>query len=98
LNRFPIHSSILTETMASFGLHLLTVFLGVLFIFLGHVKLTPQFFPEYHTQIRNEFGKINKEFPFYHLTGWRPYAKNYRNAIGAAETALGTLLILGGGL
>ncbi|CAF1073491.1 unnamed protein product [Rotaria sp. Silwood1] len=82
--------------MASLGLHLLTVVLGVIFIFLGHIKLTPQFFPEYHTQARNEFGKLNKEFPFYHLTGWRPYAKNYRIAVGVAEMSSGTLLLLGG--
>ncbi|CAF2491377.1 unnamed protein product [Rotaria sp. Silwood2] len=82
--------------MASLGLHLLSVVVGVIFIFLGHIKLTPQFFPEYHTQIRNEFGKLNKEFPFYHLTGWRPYAKNYRIAVGVAEMSSGSLLILGG--
>ncbi|CAF0918737.1 unnamed protein product [Rotaria sordida] len=84
--------------MASLGLHLLTIVLGAIFIFLGHIKLTPQFFPEYHTQVRNEFGKLNKEFPFYHLTGWRPYAKNYRIAVGVAEMSSGTLLLLGGAL
>ncbi|CAF3338390.1 unnamed protein product [Rotaria socialis] len=42
--------------MTSLDLHLLTIVLGVIFIFLGHMKLTPQFFPEYHSQIRNEFG------------------------------------------
>ncbi|CAF1058474.1 unnamed protein product [Adineta ricciae] len=82
--------------MGSLGLHLLTVILGVIFLFLGHIKLTPQFFPEYHNQIRNEFGRLNKEFPFYHLTGWRPYAKNYRIAVGIAEMSAGTLLLLGG--
>ena len=83
--------------MASLAVHLLTVILGVVFIFLGHVKLTPQFFPEYHNQVRNEFGKLNKEFPFYGQTGWRPYAKNYRIAVGIAEMTSGTLLLLGGG-
>ncbi|UJR38116.1 hypothetical protein I4U23_030796 [Adineta vaga] len=82
--------------MGSLALHLLTVVLGVTFVFLGHIQLTPQFFPEYHTQIRNEFGKLNKEFPLYHLTGWRPYAKNYRIGLGVAEMSAGTLLLLGG--
>ena len=81
--------------MASLGLHLLTVFLGALFIFLGHVKLTPQFFPEYHAQVKNEFGKFNKEFPFHRQTGWRPYAKNYRLAVGITEMTCGFLLLLG---
>jgi len=84
--------------MASLALHLLTVLLGVIFIFLGHIKLTPQFFPEYHGQIKNEFGKLNKEFPFYQITGWRPYAKTYRIAVGVAEMSAGTLLLLAGGL
>ncbi len=82
--------------MASLGLHLLTVVLGVIFVFLGHVKLTPQFFPEYHAQVKNEFGKLNKEFPLFQVTGWRPYAKTYRIAVGAAEMSAGCLLILAG--
>jgi len=84
--------------MASLTLHLLTLVLGVVFVFLGHIKLTPQFFPEYHGHIRNEFGKLNKEFPLYQVTGWRPYAKNYRLGLGIAEMSAGTLLLLAGGL
>ena len=82
--------------MASLGLHLLTVLLGVIFLFLGHIKLTPQFFPDYHNQVKNEFGKFNKEFPLYQLTGWRPYAKNYRIAVGVIEMSAASLLILAG--
>ncbi|CAF1087412.1 unnamed protein product [Adineta steineri] len=83
--------------MTSLTLHLLTIVISVIFIFLGHIQLTPQFFPEYHNQIRNEYGKLNKEFPFYHLTNWRPYAKNYRIATGVIEMSSGSLLLLGGG-
>jgi hypothetical protein len=89
---------VVLEKMASLGLHLLTVVLAVIFIFLGHIKLTPQFFPEYHSHVRNEFGKINKEFPFYQLTGWRPFAKHYRIGLGVTETICGMLLFFGGGL
>jgi uncharacterized membrane protein YphA (DoxX/SURF4 family) len=81
--------------MASLGLHLLTIVLGVLFIFLGHVKLTPQFFPEQHTHIKNEFGRFNKEFPLHRQTGWRPYAKTYRIGFGIAEVVCGIFLLLG---
>ncbi|CAF1239598.1 unnamed protein product [Rotaria sp. Silwood1] len=81
--------------MASIGLHVLTLILGSLFIFMGHIKITPQFFPEQHIRIKNEFGKFNKEFPFHRQTGWRPYAKNYRLAIGITEVACGFLLVLG---
>lgn len=83
--------------MASLGLHLLTVCLGVVLIFLGHVKLTDHFFPVYHSQARTEFGKLNTVFPLYKQTGWRPYAKNYRVAIGIIETSCGSLMLLAGG-
>ena len=96
--RFPHKTFIfLDEAMASLTLHLLTIVLGVVFIFLGQVKLSPQFFPEYHTFARNEFGKFNKEFPFYQQTGWRPLAKNYRTAVGVLEMSAGTLFLLAGG-
>ena len=81
--------------MGSLVLRLLTILLGVLFIFLGHIKLSPQFFPEYHSYIKNEFGKFNKEFPLHRQTGWRPYAKNYRLTLGITETVCGILLLLG---
>ena len=86
----------LEETMGSLALHLLTILLGVIFIVLGNIKVTPQFFPEYHNHVKNEFGKWNKEFPLYQLTGWRPYAKNYRIAVGVIEISAGTLLVLAG--
>jgi len=71
--------------------------LGVFFIFLGHLHLTPQFFPEYHNHLKNEFGKFNKEFPLHRQTGWRPFAKNYRLGVGIAEILCGGLLILEAG-
>lgn len=81
--------------MASLALHLLTLSLGVFFIFLGHLHITGQFFPELHTQIKNEYGKFNKEFPFHRQTGWRPYAKDYRVAVGAIQVICGSFLLLG---
>jgi hypothetical protein len=81
--------------MASLVLHLLTISLGVLFIFVGHLHLTPQFFPEIHNQIKTEYGKFNKEFPLHRQTGWRPYAKTYRIALGATSVVSGILLLLG---
>lgn len=41
-----------------------------------------------------EFGRINKVFPFYHMIGWRPYAKNYRMTIGIIEIICGAILVL----
>lgn len=81
--------------MSSLALHLLTLSLGVFFIFLGHLHITGQFFPELHAQIKNEYGKFNKEFPFHRQTGWRPYAKDYRVGVGAMQIISGSLLLLG---
>lgn len=83
--------------MASLASHLLTVLLAVFFIFLGHLHITGQFFPELHTQIKNEYGKFNKEFPFHRQTGWRPYAKDYRFGVGILQVISGALLLLGTG-
>ena len=81
--------------MTSVVVHLLTVIIALSFIFLGHIKFTPLIFPEYHEYIRTEFGRYNKEFPFYRQTDWRPYAKNYRLTIGIIEMICGLFLLIG---
>lgn len=43
---------------------------------------------------QQEFGRFNKVFPLYKFTGWRPYAKNYRYAVGLIECICGAILIL----
>lgn len=43
---------------------------------------------------RREFGRINKVFPFYEITGWRPFAKNYRLTVGITEVVCGAILVL----
>jgi len=80
--------------MASIALTVLTLTLGMFFIFVGQFKITPQFFPDIHEDMRREFGRVNKVFPFYQQTGWRPFAKNYRLAVGIAEVVGGAILVL----
>ena len=43
---------------------------------------------------KQEFGRYNKVFPLYSITGWRPYAKNFRLAVGWTEIACGAILVL----
>lgn len=43
---------------------------------------------------RREFGRVNKVFPLFEQTGWRPLAKNYRMAVGIAECVCGAILVL----
>lgn len=72
----------------------LTLTLGIFFILVGQFKVTPQFFPDIHADMKHEFGRFNKVFPLYQSTGWRPYAKTYRLAVGLTELICGTILIL----
>ncbi|CAF3570030.1 unnamed protein product [Rotaria socialis] len=80
--------------MGSLALTVLTLTLGMFFIFVGQFKITPQFFPDVHEDMRREFGRVNKVFPLYEMTGWRPFAKNYRMAVGIAEVVCGAILVL----
>jgi hypothetical protein len=43
---------------------------------------------------KQEFGRFNKVFPFYKITGWRPLAKNFRLTIGLMEVVCGAILVL----
>ncbi|CAF3322297.1 unnamed protein product [Rotaria socialis] len=80
--------------MGSLALTVLTLTLGMFFIFVGQFKITPQFFPDVHEDMRREFGRVNKVFPLYEMTGWRPFAKNYRMAVGITEVVCGAILVL----
>jgi len=80
--------------MGSIALTVLTLTLGMFFIFVGQFKITPQFFPKEHEDMKREFGRVNKVFPLYQITGWRPFAKNYRLTVGITEVVCGAILIL----
>ncbi|CAF3485881.1 unnamed protein product [Rotaria sp. Silwood1] len=80
--------------MSSLALTVLTLTVGMFFILTGQFKVTSKFFPDIHEDMRHEFGRINKVFPFYKITGWRPYAKNYRMTVGIIEVICGVILIL----
>jgi len=80
--------------MGSIALTVLTLTLGMFFIFVGQFKITPKFFPDVHDDMKREFGRANKVFPLYEYTGLRPFAKNFRLAVGIAEVVCGAILVL----
>ena len=43
---------------------------------------------------KNEFGRYNKVFPLHKITGWKPFAKNYRLAVGISEIICGSIMVL----
>lgn len=81
--------------MGSLFHRVITVTIAVVFLFCSHIQLSDKVFPELHKHVRNEFGKFNKEFPFYHQTGWRPLAKNYRSMTGLVELFCSLCLLVG---
>ncbi|CAF0948761.1 unnamed protein product [Rotaria sordida] len=83
--------------MSSVALFVITLTIGIFFILIGQFKVTSKFFPDIHEDMRHEFGRINKVFPLYKITGWRPYAKNYRMTIGIIEIICGIILVVGPG-
>ncbi|KAI0981597.1 hypothetical protein GJ496_009858 [Pomphorhynchus laevis] len=74
---------------------LLSIALGCFLIFYGSSKVTPNFTPNFHETLKGEFGKLNRAFPFYDLTQFRPYARTYRCVFGLAEIIGGSFLIGG---
>jgi hypothetical protein len=78
----------------SLPLTALSLLLGFFFIFIGIIKITPKVNEDIYSDFRQEFGRYNKVFPFYGLTGLRPLAKNYRMFIGSTEVICGAIMVL----
>lgn len=78
----------------SLPLTALSLLLGFFFVFIGIIKITPKVNEDIYRDMRQEYGRYNKVFPFYSLTGLRPLAKNYRMFIGSLEVISGTIMII----
>nr|CAG4640670.1 EOG090X0267 [Eulimnadia texana] len=78
--------------MASIVLKSLSLFLGLFFIFVGILKLTPYFSRELHKDLRKEYVKYAKVFPLTLLFGIKISAKWYRRTVGASEILCGIIL------
>lgn len=83
--------------MGSIVLTTLSVFLGLFFVFVGTIKVTPQVSRELHREIRRDFVQYAKHFAFAD-SGWKVSPKSYRLAIGYLEIATGLMLAVGPGL
>ncbi|XP_033741342.1 transmembrane protein 35A-like [Pecten maximus] len=79
--------------MASFVLRVLSLTLGIFFIFIGTLKLSPSINDELYRQMRKSFIKSAKVFPFAKLTGWRPNPHTYRKIFGGSEIVCGVILV-----
>lgn len=78
----------------SLPLTALSLLLGFFFVFIGIIKVTPSVNADIYRDMRQEYGRFNKVFPLYSLTGWRPLAKNYRLTVGLVEVISGAIMVL----
>ncbi|OWF40182.1 transmembrane protein 35A-like [Mizuhopecten yessoensis] len=79
--------------MASFVLRVLSLTLGIFFIFIGTLKLSPSINDELYRQMRRSFIKSANVFPLWKLTGWRPSPHMYRKMFGGTEIICGVILV-----
>lgn len=80
--------------MKSIVLTTLSVFLGLFFIFVGSMKVTPNINREMHREIRRNFVQYSKVFPLSKLLNFKMNPKLYRLFIGWSEVVCGTILVL----
>lgn len=80
--------------MKSLVLTTLSLFLGLFFIFVGSMKVTPNINREMHREIRRNFVQYSKVFPTTKYMGLKMSPKWYRLAVGWAEVVCGTTLVL----
>ncbi|KAK2715263.1 hypothetical protein QYM36_010044 [Artemia franciscana] len=80
--------------MGSVVLKTLSILLGVFFVLVGVLKITPFISRELHRDLRKEFVKYAKVFPLSKTLEFKVSPKWYRRVIGGFEVALGIVLAL----
>jgi len=80
--------------MKSIVLTVLSIFLGLFFLFVGVLKITPMVNREMHREIRKNFVKYAKAFPLASLVNVKVSPKVYRIAVGWIEIVAGFTLAL----
>lgn len=83
-----------TQRMGSIVLKSLSILLGLFFIFIGLMKLTPQISKELHRDLRRNYVKYAKVFPFSSLFDFKLPSKWYRRSVGGLEVFCGLAMVL----
>lgn len=78
--------------MASIVLKSLSIFLGLFFIFVGIMKITPYISKDLHKDLRQEYVKYAKIIPLARLLNVKIPSKWYRRVVGALEIICGIAL------
>ncbi|EDV38792.1 uncharacterized protein Dana_GF24822 [Drosophila ananassae] len=72
----------------------LSVLLGLFFIFVGTLKLTPHISKDLYKDLRTEYVKYAKVFPLTALFGLKVPSKWYRRTVGILEIVCGLAMAL----
>ncbi|GFN80704.1 transmembrane protein 35a [Plakobranchus ocellatus] len=78
--------------MASVVLKVLGITLGLFFIFVGTIKLTPSVNGDIYKEMRKTYIRNSKVFPLVKQTGWKPNPHTYRKTVGSTEIICGAFL------
>ena len=75
--------------MTALVIRSLNILLGIFYIFLGLLKITPNIIRDLHKDLRSEYAKYAKVFPFAKSLGYRVPSKWYRRGVGGVEILCG---------
>ncbi|CAL1292662.1 unnamed protein product [Larinioides sclopetarius] len=79
--------------MGSIVLSTLSIFLGLFFILVGSMKISPTINKEMHREIRRNFVQYAKVFPLARTLGFKIPSKYFRMVVGWLEVVCGISLI-----
>ena len=79
--------------MSKIVLKSLSILLGAFFVFLGLLKITPKISKDLHKDLRTEYAKYTKSFPFSKTFDFKMPSKWYRRSVGGAEIFCGLILM-----
>nr|CAG4652316.1 EOG090X0IKQ [Triops cancriformis] len=80
--------------MATIVLKTLSILLGLFFIFVGVMKVTPYISRELHKDLRKDYVKYAKVFPLAQTFLFKVSPKWYRRTVGGLEILCGLILAL----
>ncbi|XP_045765072.1 novel acetylcholine receptor chaperone [Maniola jurtina] len=78
--------------MGSIVLKSLSILLGIFFVFVGTTKLSPIISKELHKDLRKEYVRYAKVFPFSEMLDFKLPSKWYRRTVGGLEILFGLAL------
>lgn len=81
-----------TKVGSSIVLKSLSILLGLFFIFIGIMKLTPQLSKDLHKDLRKEYVKYSKVFPLSSMFDFKIPSKWYRRVVGILEVTCGVAM------